>query len=517
VPEFLTELTKAKQVLAEAQAVPIIGANSEHKIASQNNQPTGTLLQDLSKMDVTHIDFKTLPRADLLNLQRLLTPRMTKYIVHCPTAKQVAFLLLDCKEAFYGGAAGGGKSDALLMAGLQYVDVKDYSGIIFRKSYADLTKPGALIERAKEWLFKFDDVKWDDKNKRFNFFRKSGPHVETWSILQFGYLETTSDKYNYQGGEYQFIGFDELTHIDERSYKYMFSRLRRLKTSCVPLRVRGASNPPDDDQGIWVKTRFIDEGPAHHRVFIPAGMNDNPFLDRESYEESLDELDPVTRARLRDGNWAIIRKGNMFKRTWFQTVPEAPHGARRIRYWDMAASDPEKAAKRNKSSEPDYTVGFLMGEARGIFYVEDIIRVRKRPADTELIQKNAAIVDGYSTNIREEQEPGSSGISTIDQKSRTIFLGYNYAGNRATGSKATRAQSVSAAAERGQIKIVRGCRNVDDFFNEIESFPGGIHDDMVDGLSGSYTELAQTPMIGDPISLDSEEGSFWIDDLADAM
>ena len=59
----------------------------------------------------------------------------------------------------------------------------------------------------------------------------------------------------------------------------MFSRLRRLKGTEVPLRVRGASNPPDDDNGIWVKNRFIDEGPAKGRVFIPAGLDDNPYLD----------------------------------------------------------------------------------------------------------------------------------------------------------------------------------------------------------------------------------------------
>ena len=67
---------------------------------------------------------KDLNGYDLVTLQKLLTPKTTKYIPHVPTPKQSAFLLLNCKEAFYGGAAGGGKSDALLMCGLQYVDVK---------------------------------------------------------------------------------------------------------------------------------------------------------------------------------------------------------------------------------------------------------------------------------------------------------------------------------------------------------------------------------------------------------
>jgi len=170
---------------------------SEEKPSAIN--PPGTLNDLLNSLNVANIDFNALPRSELAVLQQLLTPKMTQYIPHVPTPKQAAFLLLDCKEAFYGGAAGGGKSDALLMGGLQYVDTKGYAGIIFRKSYADLTKPGALIDRSKEWLFKFNDVRWVEKDKKFEFFKKYGPHTEVWSILQFGYLETANDKYNYQG------------------------------------------------------------------------------------------------------------------------------------------------------------------------------------------------------------------------------------------------------------------------------------------------------------------------------
>lgn len=406
-------------------------------------------------------------------------------------------------------------SDALLMGGLQYVDVKGYAGIIFRKTYADLTKPGALIDRAKEWLFKFEDVRWNEKDKKFEFFERYGPHKEVISILQFGYLENTNDKYNYQGGEYQFIGFDELTHIDMQSYLYMFSRLRRLKGSQVPLRVRGASNPPDDDSGLWVKTRFIDEGPAKGRIFIPAGMDDNPYLDVEQYEESLAELDPVTRARLRDGNWEIIRKGNMFKREWFQPVDKLPPYRKRVRFWDMAATDEEKAKKRNKSHEADYTVGFLMSMWNGTYYIEDIIRVRKRPADTEELQKLTAQTDTHSTIIREEREPGSSGIGVIDTKKRNLLSGYDYDECHSTGTKTARANPFSAAAERGQVKYLLGCRNIQAFFDEAESFPGGLHDDLVDAGSGAFNVLDTMPSYGEPITVlkDENKPSTWADEF----
>lgn len=469
------------------------------------------LAQVLKSTSLGAMDLDQIRQSELSNLQRLLTPRMTKYIPHVPTPKQAAFLLLNSKEAFYGGAAGGGKSDALLMGGLQYVDVKGYAGIIFRKTYADLTKPGALIDRAKDWLFRFEDVRWNDKDKKFEFYERYGPHKEVISILQFGYLENINDKYNYQGGEYQYIAFDELTHIDQSSYIYMFSRLRRLKGAVVPLRVRGASNPPDDDSGLWVKTRFIDEGPSKGRIFIPAGLDDNPHLDKEEYEASLNELDPVTRARLRDGNWEIVRKGNMFKRNWFQPVDTLPMNRKRIRFWDMAATDEEKAKKKNKSREPDYTVGFLMSKWQNTYYIEDIIRVRMSPAKTDELQRATAVADGYGTIIREEREPGSSGISVIDTKKRNLMSGFDYDENYTTGTKTDRANPLSASAERGQIKYLVGCRNINTFFDEAESFPGGIHDDMVDAASAAFNILDTIPAMGMPLTVlkDANVASTW--------
>jgi hypothetical protein len=78
--------------------------------------------------------------------------RKNPLVAHEPTPRQAAFLLLDCLEAFYGGAGGGGKSDALLMAALYYADTPGYNSLIIRRNLADLAMPGALMERAHEWL-----------------------------------------------------------------------------------------------------------------------------------------------------------------------------------------------------------------------------------------------------------------------------------------------------------------------------------------------------------------------------
>ena len=145
-------------------------------------------------MSLNEVD---LAGVDLAKLQAMLTPRLTKYIPFEPTPKQSAFLLMnDAKEILYGGSAGGGKSVAQLMAALQFVDIPGYSAILFRKTYADLSLPGALIDMSKQWLMPFvesKEVKWSEKDKQYVF--PSG------ASLNFGYLESSNDCYRYQGAE----------------------------------------------------------------------------------------------------------------------------------------------------------------------------------------------------------------------------------------------------------------------------------------------------------------------------
>jgi predicted phage terminase large subunit-like protein len=459
-----------------------------------------------------NIDWKAIENMNskqVAELLALLEPKSLKYSPHTPTPKQQVFMNLTCKEGFFGGAAGGGKSDALLMDALQYSDTKGYAAIIFRKTFADLVKPGALIDRAKDWLFRFDNVVWREKDRKFEFTEKYGKHTDVVSILLFGYLENESDRYNYQGGEYQYAGFDELVHMSETNYRYIFSRLRRLKGTNIPIKVRGASNPPDDGQGLWVYNRFVNpETRLKNTIFVPAGMDDNPHLDSEEYAKMLDELDPVTRARLKDGIWTIIRKGNMFKRDWFEYVDEVPVNRRTVRFWDMAATDVEKSKKRN--GDPDWTAGAKVSECRGIYYIEDIEHFRKDPAGSQEIQKSTALTDGKRVKIRMEQEPGSSGIITVKHYEDDVFPNYDFKGIKSSGSKVERANPVSAKAERGKIKILKTCRNAEAFLDEAESFPGGSHDDMVDAVTGAIAELMTYPSNKGQIPINvGESDSYW--------
>src|SRR3990167_807920 len=325
------------------------------------------------------------------------------------------------------------------MGALMFSDIPNYNAILFRRTYNDLALPGALMDRAKEWL--------GGTAAHFN----SMEHIWTFpsgATLTFGNLEHEQDKYRYQSAEFQYIGFDELTQFSESQYRYLFSRLRRLEDSHIPLRMRSASNPGNIGHD-WVKRRFIDEGETYGRPFIPAKLEDNPNLDQAKYVNSLSKLDPITRKQYLNGDWTARHGGSIFLREWFQIVNEAPADCRKVRFWDLAATKPKEGR------DPDYTVGALLGEKQGITYILNILRMRGAPPQVESLIKQTAELDGASTRIYMEQEPGSSGVSQIDYYPRQDLQGYSFWGVKTTGPKQERATPVISAAEAGNVKLVK--------------------------------------------------------------
>jgi predicted phage terminase large subunit-like protein len=376
------------------------------------------------------------------------------------------------REAFYGGAAGGGKSEALLMAAAQYVHVPGYSALILRKTLPDLNQANALIPRSHEW-WSGSGATWHEAKKRWTF--PIGRKDE--AVIRFGYLERQQDLDNYMGSEYQFIGFDEATQFPEHHYTYLFSRLRRRRGMDVPLRVRAGSNPGGRGHE-WVKRRFIEEGEAAGRIFVPAKLSDNPSLDEEEYRLSLNELDPITRAQLLEGDWAISGQAGNLRREWFEVLdypPDERHFERVIRYWDTAAVAPLPG----QESRADYTVGTKMAKMGDTYIILDVVRMQGSPADVEQVVYNTALADGEDVEVFMEQEPGASGKYQIDHYVR-LLQGFYFEGIRSTGPKPVRAAPFATQAKSGNIKIVRGAWNLTRWFDEVDAFPTGDHDDQVD-------------------------------------
>jgi len=410
-----------------------------------------------------------------------LQPKEPVYCPEEPSITQKVFLRTYALEALFGGAAGGGKSSALLMSALQYVDVPQYSAILFRRTFADLSLPGALMDRFKAWIANYDDIHWNANSYVATF--PSGARIS------FGYLNNTNDYLRYKGSEFQFIGMDEVTEIRESDYRYLFSRLRRPASgpvSQVPLRMRAASNPAPN----WVRQRFIVEGQEHGRIFVPSLLTDNPGIDAASYRQALSALDPVERRRLEMGDWWSTSLGSLFNREDFVIidpidVPQVTSTARAVRFWDLAATEPSAS-----NPDPDWTVGTLMLFDQGIAYVLDVRKIRAKGDKVEQLIAQTAMEDGKLVSIRMEQEPGSSGKALIDQYARYVVPGYDLIGIRSTGDKVTRSRPFAAAVANGNVRLVRGSW-LTDWLDEFASFPESTnHDDQVDSAVGAFTYLA---------------------------
>ncbi len=513
-------------------------------------------------------------------LAKSLTPRFPlgkRYIPHVPHPPQQAFLLLSfLAEVFYGGAAGGGKSDAGLMAALQYADVPGYSALILRRTYEDLSLPGAIMDRAEEWLGG-TEARRLDKGRLWEFPTADPRRPAT---LRFGYSQRGADITRYQGAEFQFVFMDELTHFEERQYRYLFSRLRGPALPCancshptsapagqprqhdedhdhcecghehppfwaceallggaglicgcreyrptgcecltaepdreavnelgerllvpaadgttladVPLRMRAGSNPGGVGHE-WVRARFIDaKTKVPTAAFVPAKLSDNPSLDRKAYRASLGLLTEVERRRLEEGDWNVADEGDLFDRSWFHIVDDYPAGCRLVRFWDMAATVPKgrtRDGSAKKKDDPDWTVGTLAGlSPEGRWYVIDVQRFRKTPADTEAMIQQTARLDGRGVMVRWEEEGGSSGKVVTDHYRRTVLPGYDADGIRPSLSKEERARPVAKAAQVGNVEILSAPWNRE-WLDEFAGFPNLPHDDQVDSLSGCFDAL----------------------------
>lgn len=386
----------------------------------------------------------------------------------------------------FGGASGGGKSYSLLAAALQFIHVPGYAAILLRRTYADLNQPRALIPLAMEWLKPWLDigrVKFSLKGSRFHF-----PNDAT---LSFGYLDNDRDLDQFQGATFQYIGVDELGQHPLNRYTYLFSRLRKPDNMACPLRMRASANPGGIGHE-WIRSRFI-HGSSEGRVFVPATLEDNPSLDRESYEKSLERLDPVTRAQLRHGDWSIRPSGNMFKREWFlgKIVPVAPDCVEYIRCWDLAGS------KNAGSGDPDYAVGTKLGRTvAGDYVLMHIARDRGTPHDIRQLVRATAEMDGPDIPIQIEQEGGSAGLAVVEFYQRDILPEFIVRGEVPTGNKVTRATLLSNKCESGMVSLVQGAWN-EAFLDELCAFPLVPHDDQVDATASAVTALTSRIMIPD--------------------
>ena len=395
---------------------------------------------------------------------------------------------------------------------LWYHDVPGYTAVVFRRNSVQIKSPGGLWSNSQE-LFRQFGGEANETSLEWKF--PSG------CVIKFSHLQYIKDQYSFQGSSLTNIAWDELCHFEREQFFYMMSRNR--STCGIKPYIRATCNPDADswvrqlvDWYIDPKTGFaIAERSGVLRWFI---VRDDEMIWADSKQELLDkyegclpksftfisasifdnkkllEIDPgylanlhalpyVERERLLNGNWNVKpSSGLYFKTHYFEVVEAIPKTTKKIRYWDRAST------KKTETNDPDATVGIKLEKGEnGLFYVSDMVRVFESPLGVEQTIKNTASRDGRDCHIYLEQDPGQAGKMEMDYLTRSL-AGYVVKSNKVSQDKVTRALPVSSQCEAGNIKVLKGSWN-DQFFKELENFPDGKHDDIVDSFSGAFNMM----------------------------
>jgi len=296
--------TKAKMDATKAVKEKKKKLKSAQNKVDSYKQSIKTTTKALNKLDGNAVS-NVIEEQELGNLPKALAEEAKEEVIFkANEGPQEDFLAASETDVLYGGAAGGGKSYAMLVDPLRYAHRPAHRGLIIRRSMPELRE---LIDKSRELYPKaFPGCRYKEVEKLWNF--PSGAKIE------FGFLERDADVYRYQGQAYSWIGFDEITHLPtEFAWNYLASRLRTTDSEIIPY-MRCTANPGGTG-ATWVKKRYIDPSPPNAsfegadgltRKFIPARLQDNPFLAHDGrYEKMLQALPPTQRQQLLDGNWDV--------------------------------------------------------------------------------------------------------------------------------------------------------------------------------------------------------------------
>ena len=430
--------------------------------------------------------------------------------------------------AIGGGGAGGGKTFGLLLESLRNIHAPLYTGVIFRRTTEQIRYPGSLWDGSAEV---YPQNGGRPRESTLEWIFPSG------AVMKFGHLEREMDKYNWDGSQVAFIGFDQLEAFTKGQFFYLLSRTRSpLK---IPSYIRATCNPDPgsflasflawwiDEEGWAIKERsgvlryyvrdgddivWADSVEEHLRqgvddpndvtsvTFIPSTVYDNPInLERNpKYVGKLKAMALVDRMRLlgeghKGGNWKIRPgSGKFFKRGWFPVVDGIPsRPVQTVRYYDFAATSDAEAEK--KGLDPSWTGHLKMSRLEnGLFLVQDCNRFRESPNGVERFVKNTASQDGRDVSVGFDWDPGQAGKAQMVHYVQ-MLAGYDVRPNKVRENKGTRAKPYSAQAEQGNVLLLRGDWN-DGYLTEHENFDGTDkgHSDRVDAGSGAFYVLTSS-------------------------
>jgi len=437
---------------------------------------------------------------------------------------QEAFLSTSADIAVYGGAAGAGKSYALLMEPLRHIENPHFGAVIFRRTYPQITNEGGLWDTSSE-IYPHCGAK--PKLSTLEWVFPSGCKIK------FAHMQHEDNRYEWDGAQITLLGFDQLEHFTWKMFFYMLSRNRSL---CgINPYIRATCNPDpdhwlrdfmrwwiDEDTGLpidsrsgvvrwfvilndivyWAATRneliqqYGQRTLPKSFTFIPGKVYDNRILLEQNpeYLANLQALSRVDRERLLEGNWNVRESAGMFfRREWFEIVEAVSALVDEIRYWDRAATE----AKPSPKVKGSWTAGARMGkDARGVYYISDVSRFQGSPLEVESTIKNITSQDGRKVRVGLEQDPGQAGKAEVQVHVRNL-AGFNVVVNTVRESKGMRAKPLSAQVEAGNVKLVRGPWN-EAFIREAENFDGTDKcvSDQIDAATGAFHLLTSLKTAG---------------------
>lgn len=415
---------------------------------------------------------------------------------------QETFLSTPADIAIYGGAAGGGKTWALLLDPMRHTDNGEFGGVIFRRVGTLITEEGALWDESEKVYLPAEAT---PKEHKHEWVFPSG------ATIKFAHMQHEKDRLNWQGTQIPFIGFDELTHFTKKQFIYMLSRNR--STCGIRPYVRATCNPDskhfvrelidwwiDRETGyaipersgvmrffvmkgndwIWGDTREelaekYPDTPSLSFTFISATIYDNKILMEKDpdYLAKLHSLPLIEREQLLGGNWNINEDAGIIKREWIKFYDELPP----VKYyvWSLDTAVKEK-------QENDNSVAQLWAVCENGYYLEHVWFDK---VVYPVLKEQARNLYAWQPSREVLIEDKQSGQQLIQDFRRDTDLPViaMMPGRNIPKTKVERVNLVSPRFESGRVFVKRGQAWTSEVIEEWIAFPNAPHDDNTDAMS----------------------------------